>query len=126
MTRAASVLWLLNGIGFGVFCIPAIARVAAGKDVPMVMGFPAYGRGPFEDHGVSSTVPLLAGFLVVCLVEAVAGLLLWSGNLSGAILSFAVLPFAAVYWWGFALPFGPLLAVASTILVIADWSSLSR
>ena len=126
MTRAASVLWLLNGIGFGVFCIPAIARVAAGKDVPMVMGFPAYGRGPFEDHGISSTVPLLAGFLVVCLVEAVAGLLLWSGHLSGAILSFAVLPLAAVYWWGFALPFGPLLAVASTVLVIADWSSLSR
>lgn len=45
--RIAGVLWLVNGIGFGLFCIPAIREVGAGRDTPIVMGFPAYGHGPF-------------------------------------------------------------------------------
>jgi hypothetical protein len=92
----------------------------------MVMGFPAYGRGPFESHGITSTVPLLAGFLAVCVVEGIAGWLLWGGHLSGAILAIAVLPFGAVYWWGFALPIPPLFAVLRTALLVADWRSLNR
>ncbi len=46
--RVAAILLWLNGIGFGVFCIPAIRSLSMGRDIPIVMGFPAYGRGPFE------------------------------------------------------------------------------
>ena len=126
MIRAAAVFCWINAIGFGVFTIPAMLRVAAGKDIPYVMGFPAYGRGPFEAHGISSTVPLLAGFLLVCVLEGVAGWLLWGGHTSGAILALVVLPFGSIYWWGFALPIPPLFAVARTVLIIAGWQSLSR
>ena len=126
MLRAAAVFCWINSVGFGVFTIPAMLRVAAGKDIPYVMGFPAYGRGPFEDHGIPSTVPLLAGFLLVCVLEGVAGWLLWGGHTGGAILALAVLPFGAVYWWGFALPIPPLFAIARTALIIGGWESLSR
>ena len=122
--RAAAILCWVNAIGFGVFTIPAMARVWAGKEIPMVMGFPAYGRGPFEAHGIQSTVPLLAGFLVVCVLEGVAGWLLWGENRSGAILAIAMLPFGAAYWWGFALPIPPLLALVRTALIIAAWQDL--
>jgi len=118
------VLCWVNAVGFGVFTIPAIARVRAGKDIPIVMGFPAYGRGPFEAHGIRSTVPLLAGFLVVCLVEGVAGWLLWQGDRSGAILAIAILPAGVAYWWGFALPIPPLLALVRTVLILAGWNEL--
>ncbi len=124
--RTAATLCWINAIGFGVFTIPAIARVWAGRDIPMVMGFPAYGRGPFEAHGLKSTVPLQAGFLVVCVLEGVAGWPLWGGHRSGAILAIAVLPFGAVYWWGFALPIPPLFALVRTVLIIAGWQSLTR
>jgi hypothetical protein len=40
--------------------MPAIRNLLAGRDIPTVMGFPAYGRGPFELHGIPTTVPLLA------------------------------------------------------------------
>ena len=126
MIRAAAVLCWFNAVGFGAFCVPAIVRVAAGKDIPMVMGFPAYGRGPFEAHGISSTVPLLAGFLVVCVLEGVAGWLLWGGHQSGAILALVLLPFGAVYWWGFALPIPPIFSIARTALIVAGWQGLSR
>jgi hypothetical protein len=43
------------------------------KEIPTVLGFPAYGRGPFEARGIRSTVPSLAGFLGVCVLEGVAG-----------------------------------------------------
>jgi hypothetical protein len=45
-----------------------------------------------------STVPLLAGFLLVCMLEGVVGWLLWGGHTGGAILALAVLPFGAIYW----------------------------
>jgi len=122
--RAAAALCWVNALGFGVFTIPAIARISAGKDIPMVLGFPAYGQGPFEDHGIRSTVPLLAGFLVVCIGEGVAGWLLWGGHRSGAILALAVLPAGAVYWWGFALPIPPVFALVRTVLIVAGWARL--
>jgi hypothetical protein len=123
--RAAAILCWINAIGFGVFTIPAMARVRAGRDIPMVLGFPAYGRGPFEAHGIRSTVPLLAGFLVVCVMEGLAGWLLWGEHRSGAILAIAVLPLGAVYWWGFALPIPPVLALVRTALIVAAWHDLT-
>ena len=95
-----------------------------GRDIPLILGFPAYGRGPFERHGISTTVPLLVGFLLVCILECVAGWMLWSGNRAGAILAMALLPFGAIYWWGFALPIPWIIAVVRTVLIALSWRSL--
>lgn len=54
--RLASVLLWINGVGFGVFTLPAIRNLLAGRDVPLVFGFKAYGGGPFERHGLPTTV----------------------------------------------------------------------
>lgn len=122
--RLASILCWVSGIGFGVFCLPAIRNLLTGRDVPIVMGFRAYGGGYFERIGLQTTVPLLAAFLLVCISEGIAGWLLWGEHKSGAVLALALLPFGAVFWWGFSLPFGPLLALARTVLILASWKSL--
>lgn len=98
--------------------------LVTGRGIPVVMGFPAYAQGSFERIGLQTNVPLLAGFLLVCTGECLAGWLLWGGHQSGAILALALLPFGAVFWWGFSLPYGPLLAGASTVLILASWISL--
>jgi hypothetical protein len=67
--RVAAVLLWISGIGFGIFCIPAIRNLLTGRDIPYVMGFPAYGRGPFERVSLQTTVPLLTAFLIVCILE---------------------------------------------------------
>ena len=123
--RVAAILLWVTAFGFGVFCLPAIRNLLAGRDIPIVMGFPAYGRGPFERVGIPTTVPLLGGFLLVCVLEGVAGWLLWNGSESGAILAIALLPFGAVFWWGFALPFPPLFAVVRTVFIVLGWQSLN-
>ena len=124
LLHLAAILLLISGVGFGVFCIPAIRNLLLGRDIPTVMGLPAYGKGPFERVGIKTTVPLLTGFLLVCMLEAVAGLLVWVGSKAGAILALAILPAGAIFWWGFALPFGPIFALLSTILILLSWQRL--
>ncbi|MBK6902928.1 MAG: hypothetical protein IPH04_08975 [Saprospirales bacterium] len=124
MLKAASILLFINAFGFGLPCLPAIRNALAGKGIPYLMGFPAYGNGPFERHGIQSTAPLLAGFLLMCILEGFAGIMLWNGNKIGAYLALALLPFGALYWWGFALPFGPIFALVRTILIALAWSRL--
>ncbi len=122
--RAAAILLWITALGFGVFCLPAIRNLLTGRDIPYVMGFPAYGRGPFERVGIPTTVPLLAAFLLVCTLEGVAGWWLWGGYREGAILALALIPVGAIFWWGFALPIPPIFALVYTILIALSWQSL--
>ena len=124
--KVAAALSIVNGAGFGAPIPWAMWRLRRDDHVPMLLGFPTYGGGPFERWGIRTSQWLLLAFLVVNILEGVAGVLLWTGARSGAILGFAVLPFAALFWIGFALPFGPPLAIASTILVIIDWARLNK
>jgi hypothetical protein len=124
LKAAAGLLWL-SGVGFGVFCIPAIRSVAAGHGPAIVFGFPAYGGGPFERIGVQTTVPLLLAFLAVCALEVAAGVLVWMGQAAGAWLALALVVPGLVFWIGFALPFGPVFAVLRTVLILAAWRGLS-
>jgi hypothetical protein len=52
--------------------------------------------------------------------------LLWRGRRGGAILTFALIPVEAIFWWGFALPFPPLLAAARVGLAAIAWRRLRR
>jgi hypothetical protein len=123
--RAAAVLLWVNGLGFGVCCLPGISNLFLGREIPMILGFPAYGGGPFERHGIPTTVPLLLGFLLVCVLEVVAGWFVWQGSLAGGILALVLIPLGAVFWWGFALPIPPMLAVARTALIVMSWRNLT-
>ena len=124
LIRVAAILNWIVAVGFGVFCFPAIRNLLIGRDIPIVMGFPAYGRGPFERAGIPTTVPLLAAFLLVCILEAVAGVLLWGGYKSGGVLALVLVPVGAIFWWGFALPIPPILALVWTILILMNWQAL--
>ena len=88
------------------------------------MGIRAFGGGPFERRGINAMVGLLAAFLLVCVMEGVAGWLLRVGHRSGAILALALVPVGAVFWWGFALPIPPVFALVRTILILVGWRSL--
>jgi len=122
--RIAASLFILDGVGFGVFAVPAIVRVLQHRPIPIVFGFPAYGGGPFERIGLKSTVPLLVAFLVVDILEIVAGVLVWQGSRGGAILGFVLIPCGAFFWWGFALPIPPIFAAARSALIAVSWSRL--
>ena len=109
---------LLLGGGFGLPGVLGTWYYARHGEVWTFLGYPTYGAGPFERWGVPTSVPLLTGFVAVCAAEIVVGVLLWREESVALWLALALLPVELVFWLGFALPFGPLLGVARTLLVI--------
>lgn len=123
--HSAAILVWISAVGLGTPCVMAIRNLRVGRGIPLVLGFPAYGGGAFERHGLETTIPLLTGFLVVALLEAAAGWLLWGGYKLGAIASIALLVPGAVYWWGFDLPYPPIVALARVVLIVLAWPVLA-
>jgi hypothetical protein len=105
-------------LGFGIPCAFGIAHLARTGDVWTFMGFPTYGGGPFDRIGLSTTVALMVGFLVVCVAECVLAVLLWIDSPVAAVFSYVLLPIELTFWIGFALRLGPPLGIARTILVL--------
>ncbi|MGL6278754.1 MAG: hypothetical protein ACRC50_04265 [Gaiella sp.] len=116
---------VFSGLGFGLPGVVAISHLHATAEVWTLLGYPTYGGGPFEDHGIATTIPLLTAFCLVCGLQVVAGIRLWTAHRDGAILALALVPAGALFWWGFALPVGPLLATVSAVLVLRAWKDLS-
>ena len=82
------------------------------------VGFPTYGDGPFESLGIPTSVPLLLSFTLLCAAEVLAGAFLWGRRDAGVAMSVVLLPLGIIFWLGFALPFGPVLGVAATVLAL--------
>ncbi len=125
MNRAAAVLFWVTAVGFGMFVPSGIVHLVRHGEPLQVLGFPAYSSGLVERFGIGPRVALLGVFLAVCVAEAVAGWLIWKGQMSGAVLGLALLPFGAAFWIVYALPIPPLVAVVRTVLLIAGWEQLT-
>lgn len=119
MTKAAAVCSLVLGLGFGLPGAYGAWYYARRGEVWTFLGFPTYGDGPFEQWGLPTSVALTLGFVAVCAAEVVVGVLLWRDASVAPWLALALLPFELVFWIGFALPFGPLLGLVRTVLVVA-------
>ncbi len=118
MRVVAGSLSVLLGLGFGLPCLFGIRHFSRTGEVWTFMGFPTYGDGPFERIGIPTSTPLLVGFLAVCIAEVAVGCLIWSDAPGAKVMSLALLPLEFAFWIGFALPFGPPLGIARTILVL--------
>jgi hypothetical protein len=82
------------------------------------LGFPTYGGGPFERNGLPTSVTLSVVFALVCLAEVAVGVMLLLDLPHAADLAYLLLPIELVFWIGFALPFGPPLGIARTVLLL--------
>jgi hypothetical protein len=116
--RSAAVAAILPGLGFGVPGVFAVVYFANHDEVWTFLGFPTYGDGPFEHIGIHTTIPLLLAFCLVCAAEVALGVLLWSHQRMGEVLSLWLLPVELAFWLGFALPFGLVAGLARLILVL--------
>jgi len=127
MTSAqiAAVLTWVYAAGFGIPAVYVVPHLVRNGTLPTFLDlFPMYG-GPWSSRvEVRTLVVLLISFLVLTLVAAWAGWLVWNGSRSGAMLSLALLPVEAVFWLGFALPIPWVFGVARVAFLALAWKSL--
>ena len=124
--QISAALTMFVAAGFGL-PIPWVAlHLARNDELPTFMGlFPMYG-GPIFGRVSQGTFTLaLACFAAVCAVDLVAGCWLWSGSRDAAMLTIALLPVDVLFWYVFALPIPPLLALVRMALLAVGWASLT-
>ena len=104
--RAASVMYVVLGLGFGVGTAITLESFARKGELPMTpFGFRSLAGGPFERLPSDQFIALGLGLVTVCALDVVAGIWLWHGRLRGALLGLATSPAALGLGVGFALPF---------------------
>jgi hypothetical protein len=122
--RAAAVMYVVLGLGFGVATAITLDRYARDGELPMTpFGFRSL-SGPFEQLGPDPFTALGWALVGVCALDVLAGIWLWQGRRRGACLGLATTPFALGLGVGFALPFLLLGAPIRAALVIAGRRSL--
>ncbi|MCY7287398.1 MAG: hypothetical protein LH624_03905, partial [Cryobacterium sp.] len=77
------------------------------------------GNYPFDRWGSRTTTAMFLGLGAVCCAVLLVAVLVWRDATTALWLALALLPIELVFWIGFALPFGPLLGLARTALVVA-------
>ncbi len=124
-TQIAAVLTWVYAAGFGIPAVYVVPYLVRNGSLPTFLDlFPMYG-GPWSSRvEVRTLVVLLVSFLVLTLVAAWAGWLVWNGSRAGAVLSLALLPVEAVFWLGFALPIPWVIGVARAVMLVLAWKSL--
>lgn len=124
--RTAAVLLWIVAAGWGLPAPWLMWWVLARGRLPVlpIIGEPTGGPFYFNvSRGVF--VALLAVSLALAIAQAWAAWLLWAGKRSGALFQFGLLPIEAAFWYGFALPIPPVLAVVRVILTASAWRGLT-
>ena len=115
---AAAVCSIVLGLGFGIPALAGTVHFARTGEVWTLFGFPTYGGGPFERISLTTSVPLLIAFTLVCAAEVGVGVLLLLDVPHASTFAHLLLPIELVFWVGFALPFGPPLGIARSVLLL--------
>ena len=103
--RAAAVILVAVGLGFGVPTPFVLEHVQRTGELPMTpFGFRAM-SGPFERLGPEAFSALLIALAGVCAADVAAGVLTWRGDRRGPRLAAIATPPGIVLGLGFALPF---------------------
>ncbi len=124
---AASILCFVFGVGWTPGVVSSLDywirhRALRTVDTPMgqIRGF----AGPFEALGIDFMIAALVLFYITSLLGIPAGYWLWKSQRKGGILAISLLVLSTVFWFGFALPFPPIVGLLLAGLLAAGWKSL--
>ena len=109
-------MWLI-----GVF--PTLYYAFNNHFLPTLGGIRLLG-GPFEKLGLDTLIVLGVCYVIVSALKILAGYWLWGTRMYGAVLELILLGLSALFWYGFALPLGPILGGAQIILLAFAWGAL--
>jgi hypothetical protein len=124
LKTAVSVLFYIDAFIWFIGVIPTLYYASTQGALPTVVGIRLMG-GPFESLGIDALVVAGIIYVVVSALKCLAAYWLWHSRRDGAVLGLILLGLSPIFWYGFALPLGPLLGIAQLVLLMLVWRSLS-
>ena len=124
LSTALSLLILFDGGSWALGAVPTLHYAFTHHALPTLWGIRLLG-GPFERLGLEVLIVAGIMFVVVSALKLLAAYWIWNTRRDGAILELILLGVSTVFWYGFALPLGPMEGVAELVLIAVMWKGLS-
>lgn len=124
LVTALTIVVVIDALGWAFGVLPVLKYALSHRSLPTVGGIRLL-SGPLEALGIETVIVTGIVFVVVSALKLLAAYWLWQMRLDGAILEIILLGLSAVFWYAFALPFGPIGGVAQVVLLALVWKSLS-
>lgn len=123
LTNVASFLFYLDGFIWVIGTVPTLYYALSHQELPYLAGIRLLG-GPFESLGINNLIVAGIVYVVVSAFKILAAYWLGNSRMDGAILGIILLGLSVIFWYGFALPLGPVLGIAETVLLVLVWNTL--
>ena len=124
LITALSVIVYIDAFMWLVGVIPTLYYALTHRTLPTLGGIRLL-SGPFEKLGLDPLIVAGIGFIIVSALKILAAYWLWGARMDGAVLELILLGLSAIFWYGFALPLGPVLGVIQVILLALSWGILN-
>lgn len=118
-----SVVVCVTAVGWAIGTLVPLYYAFARGSLPRVAGIRLL-SGPFEKLGMDAFIAVGLVFVAVSALKVLAAYWLWHARLDGAVLELILLGLSAIFWYGFALPFGPIGGALEMVLLAVVWRSL--
>lgn len=123
LTKVLSIIVYIDAFMWIVGVVPTLYYAFWRGRLPILGGIRLMG-GPFEKLGLNSLIVAGIVYIMVSALKILAAHWLWNSRLDGAVLEVVLLALSAIFWYGFALPLGPLLGIMQIVLLALSWRLL--
>jgi hypothetical protein len=120
---ALIVLVIIDALGWAIGALLPLQYALTNRRLPTAMGIRLL-SGPFEALGIDALIVAGLLFVTISVLKLLPAYWLWTLRRDGAVLELILLALSVVFWYGFALPFGPPGGVAQVALIALVWKQL--
>ena len=123
MVVALTILIVIEGLAGTLGVLPVLKYMLDNRALPTIFAGIRALSGPFEALGNDAMLATGLVFVVVSAFRFLAAYWIWNLRMDGFALELILLGLSILFWYGFAVPFGPVLGIPVFILLILTRSS---
>ena len=120
-----TIVIVFDSLAWSIGVLPTLQYALSHRALPTLGGIRLL-SGPIEALGIESLIVAGLVFVVVSGLKILAAYWIWHSRIDGAVLELILLGLSAIFWYGFALPLGPVGGVLELVLLALAWKSLGQ
>ena len=122
---ALTTLIVIEGLVGTLGVLPVLKYMLDHRSLPTFFAGIRALSGPFEALGNDAMLASGLVFVIVSGFKFLAAYWIWNLRMDGVVLELILLGLSIPFWYGFAVPFGPVLGLPVFILLILARGSFS-